>query len=61
MASMIAMAHILEMKVIVEGVEELDQFSRLKNFLCDCVQGYHFSKPMPESQLETYAKGIKFD
>ncbi len=59
MKSMITMAHILDLKVIVEGVEEIDQFSRLKNFCCDCVQGYYFSKPMPEHKLEDYGKGIE--
>lgn len=61
MASIIAMAHILEMKVIVEGVEEMEQYECLKSFLCDYVQGYHFSKPMPEFQLESYTQNLKFD
>lgn len=56
MESMITMAHILKMKVIVEGVEELKQFDRLKSFCCDCVQGYYFSKPIPESELENYSR-----
>lgn len=46
------MAHILHMDVIVEGVEELEQLDCLKIYQCDHVQGYYFSRPIDESQLE---------
>ncbi|AWW26215.1 EAL domain-containing protein [Acetobacterium sp. KB-1] len=54
MESIILMAHTLEMDVIVEGVEELEQFDRLKTYQCDHVQGYYFSRPMDTNQLEDY-------
>ncbi len=54
MESIIMMAHILEMDVIVEGVEELEQFDCLKTYHCDHVQGYYFSKPIDESQIELF-------
>jgi len=56
MESMIIMAHTLNMNVIVEGVEELAQFDRLKTFKCDQVQGYYFSWPIDALQIEAYFK-----
>lgn len=56
MESIIMMAHTLKMDVIVEGVEEAEQYTRLKNFGCDHVQGYFFSRPIDASQLEEYLK-----
>ncbi|WP_303868420.1 EAL domain-containing protein [Acetobacterium wieringae] len=52
MESIIMMAHILHMDVIVEGVEELEQLDCLKIYQCDHVQGYYFSRPIDENQLE---------
>jgi|GEM_PF-1248203 len=56
MESIILMAHTLQMDVIVEGVEELEQYDCLKTFLCDHVQGYYFSRPIDKNQLEDYLK-----
>lgn len=52
MESIIMMAHTLQMDVIVEGVEELEQFDCLKTYHCDHVQGYYFSRPIDHTQLE---------
>lgn len=52
MESIIMMAHTLHMDVIVEGVEELEQLDCLKTYQCDHVQGYYFSRPIDETQLE---------
>ena len=41
--AMISMAHIMEIKVIAEGVETLDQFEMLRSLNCDAVQGFYFS------------------
>jgi len=47
----IAMAHGLGMEVIAEGVETEAQFSFLREFGCDYVQGYLFSKPVAEDEF----------
>ena len=51
-ASIINMAHTVNMKVVAEGVETQQQLDYLHNNNCDIIQGYIFSKPvMPESAL----------
>jgi diguanylate cyclase (GGDEF)-like protein len=46
-ASMIAMAHALGMRVVAEGVENHRQMQLLKTLGCDEGQGYFFSRPVP--------------
>ncbi len=42
----------LKIKTIAEGVEENEQLEFLKNIKCDFIQGYLFSKPLPEDEFE---------
>jgi diguanylate cyclase (GGDEF)-like protein/PAS domain S-box-containing protein len=51
-ATIISMAHNLDLKVIAEGVENIEQLSFLKNHMCDYVQGYYFSKPLSADDFE---------
>jgi EAL domain-containing protein (putative c-di-GMP-specific phosphodiesterase class I) len=46
-ASMIAMAHALGMRVVAEGVENRKQMQLLKTLGCDEGQGFFFSRPVP--------------
>ena len=46
-ASMIAMAHALGMRVVAEGVENRKQMLLLRTLGCDEGQGYYFSRPVP--------------
>jgi len=48
--SIVSMAHILGMTVCAEGVELKEQLDRVIECKCDLVQGYYFSKPVPENQ-----------
>lgn len=41
----------LELKVIAEGVEELEQQEILAAMGCDEIQGFYFSNPLPEQQF----------
>ncbi len=50
--AIIAMAHILKVKVVAEGVETEDQMSFLNSRDCDEMQGYLFSKPVPAREFE---------
>lgn len=47
----ISMAKHLRLKVIAEGVEEVEQFSFLAKRDCDTIQGYLFSKPLPPEKI----------
>nr|WP_307991834.1 EAL domain-containing protein [uncultured Niameybacter sp.] len=44
-------ANLLKMKVVIEGVETIDQFNKLKKIGCNFFQGYYFSKPLTEQEL----------
>ncbi|WP_443114186.1 putative bifunctional diguanylate cyclase/phosphodiesterase [Herbaspirillum seropedicae] len=44
--AIISLAHILNLRVIAEGVEDEEQHAFLKENACDEVQGYYFGKPM---------------
>ena len=51
----IALGHGLGMKVVAEGVEELEELALLKRLGCDQVQGYIFARPAPAHIAITYA------
>lgn len=44
--STIDLAHNLGLKVVAEGVENVETLKRLKELGCDVLQGYYYSKPM---------------
>jgi len=48
----ISMAQQLGLKVIAEGVEVQSQADILKNFGCDIIQGYLYSKPLTKEAME---------
>ncbi|HEY3489794.1 MAG TPA: EAL domain-containing protein [Candidatus Deferrimicrobiaceae bacterium] len=52
--AIIAMAHSLKMCAIAEGVETLEQLELLRGFGCDEIQGFFFSKPLPEDEFERF-------
>ncbi len=49
--SIISMAHVLNFKVVAEGVETEEQAKLLQTFMCDSGQGYLWSKPLPYTEL----------
>ena len=49
-AMIISIGHILDLKVISEGVESTDQVDVLKDIGCDYIQGYVWGKPMPPEE-----------
>lgn len=49
--AIIQMAHRLNMKVVAEGVENVQQVELLKQMGCDYIQGYYYSKPLPMNEL----------
>lgn len=51
-ASVINMASALGLPVIAEGVETMKQADMLRSFGCKFMQGFYFSKPVPEFEYE---------
>ncbi len=65
--SIISMAHALKLKVVAEGIEGQQQLMLLREFECDIVQGYLFSKPLTQEdmgdliEIEKLPEAIHFD
>ncbi len=54
LGSVIRMLQGLDTPIIAEGVETLEQAELLKNMGCHLMQGYHFSRPMPLNEFESF-------
>ncbi|MBC7456302.1 MAG: EAL domain-containing protein [Massilia sp.] len=57
-ASVIALAHTLKLKVVAEGVETVEQLDYLRLKRCDEMQGYYFSKPL---SADAFAELLRAD
>jgi len=53
-ASIISIAHNMNVSVVAEGVEEEAQLSVLKDLNCETIQGYFYSKPLSENDFTSY-------
>lgn len=49
--SIIGMAHEIGIKTVAEGGETEEQVSFLRQSGCDYIQGYYYSKPLPEEEF----------
>lgn len=49
--SIIGMAHEIGIKTVAEGVETEEQVRFLRQSGCDYIQGYYYSKPLPEEEF----------
>ena len=49
----------MNLKVIAEGIEEIEQQARLVELGCDEVQGFYYAKPMPEEQFLAFLESQK--
>ena len=52
--AIVGLAHSLSLSVVAEGVEIEAQYDFLKTINCDEIQGFFFSKPLPESELRQH-------
>ena len=50
--AIITLGHSLGLTVLAEGVETVTQLSTLMGEGCDEIQGYYFSRPVPEQELK---------
>ena len=59
LSAVVRMAKWLKVPVIAEGVETLKQADFLRSIGCNYIQGYLYSRPLPEEQyIELLTKGI---
>jgi len=56
-SAIISMAGSLGLQTIAEGVETAGQLAYLRERGCTEVQGYHFSRPLPAADFESYVRG----
>ncbi|OJV61688.1 MAG: hypothetical protein BGO41_05550 [Clostridiales bacterium 38-18] len=49
--SVVDFAHKINIDVVAEGIENLEYLDKSQKMDVDYVQGFHFSKPVPESQI----------
>jgi diguanylate cyclase (GGDEF)-like protein len=49
--TIVEMAHQLGLKVVAEGVQNVDQLEALISYKCDYIQGYYLGKPLPAAGL----------
>jgi diguanylate cyclase (GGDEF)-like protein len=50
--AIISLAHVLDLKVIAEGVEEPEQIETLNAIGCDYIQGFIWGRPLPKEEAE---------
>ncbi len=49
--AVVALARAMKLKVIAEGVETVEQLNALRGYGCDLVQGFLFSKAVPNEEI----------
>ncbi len=54
--SIVNLSKSLKYKIITEGVETKEQLDLLNELECNIIQGYYFSKPLPERDIESLLK-----
>lgn len=54
--TVIEMGHGFNLKVVAEGIENLETYEALKALGCDIAQGYHIAYPMPLDKLIQWLK-----
>jgi len=54
--AIIQLGHILDMEVVIEGVETQKQMEILRDNGCDFIQGFYYAKPMPADKALEYLR-----
>ncbi len=49
--AVIALAHVLKLRVVAEGVETAEQIAFLREVGCEEMQGYYYSRPLPADEI----------
>jgi len=57
LSSVVRMINWLQLPMIAEGVETPEQADFLRSIGCECIQGYLYSRPLPEREFDTLLLG----
>ena len=57
----ISLAHYLNLKVVCEGVETEEQNQLVSDSDCDYIQGWYYTKALPEKDAEDFARNYKVE
>ena len=50
--SILSLAKNLELQVVAEGVETIEQLNYLRDKHCEIIQGYYYSKPVSNIEIQ---------
>lgn len=50
------LAQMMRFKTVAEGIETKEQAERIRSLGGDYIQGYYYSRPLPEAEFEEYVK-----
>jgi len=53
---MIQLAHTLDLRTVVEGVEKSEQLLSLRRMGCDVGQGHLFARPIPAEEVPDFLR-----
>jgi diguanylate cyclase (GGDEF)-like protein len=53
-SAIVKMAHALNLKVVAEGIETESELNFMRKVELDVIQGYFYSKPLPDKQTDLY-------
>ena len=54
--AVVRLAHELGLSVVAEGIEEEEELQAMENLGVDFIQGYYFSRPLPEAEFFAYVQ-----
>lgn len=54
--AIISLAKVIEVPCVAEGVETAEQVDALKKMGCNIIQGYYFSRPLPETEFDQFVQ-----
>ena len=56
MGTIVDMIHKMNLKIVAEGVERREELEELKRIGIEYIQGFYFSKPLPEREFLDFVK-----
>lgn len=57
----ISMLKKMKKKILIEGIENYEDFDYFRNAGCDYVQGFYFSKPLPMNDFFEFIRSAKYE